>query len=355
MFREMTSRGLVPGIVTCTSFMASLCKHGRSKEAAEIFNSMISKGHKPDIVSYLILLHGYANERCLVDMINLFNSMKDNGIVPNCKVLNILIGAYAKRGMMDEAMLMFTEMHGQGLSPDGCCIHGDLVKAKELVSEMMNKGIPRPSMSFFTLVISNLCKEGRVGHAKDIFDLVIHIGETPNVITFTSLIDGYCLVGKMDKALRVLDGMESAGVEPNVVTYNTLVNGCFKNGRVKDGLALFAEMKSIILGGLCRNNCVGEAIELFQELVEEADIIFSSMEKIGCAPNSRLVNDIIRMLLEKGEIAKAGDYLSKVDGKSISLQASTSSLMLSLFSRNGKYREDVKLLPAKYQFFHGLG
>jgi hypothetical protein len=94
---------------------------------------------------------------------------------------------------------------------------------------------------------------------------------------------------------------------------------------------------------------------LKEGLVEEAGNIFSSMEKIGCALSSRLVNDIIRMLLEKGEIAKAGDYLSKVDGKSISLEASTTSLMLSLFSRNGKYREDVKLLPAKYRFFNGLG
>jgi hypothetical protein len=55
------------------------------------------------------------------------------------------------------------------------------------------------------------------------------------------------------------------------------------------------------------------------------------------------------MLLEKGEIVKAGNYLSKVDGKSILLDASTTSLMFSLFSRNGKYQEDMKLLPAKYQ------
>jgi hypothetical protein len=61
------------------------------------------------------------------------------------------------------------------------------------------------------------------------------------------------------------------------------------------------------------------------------------------------------MLLEKGEIAKAGEYLCKVDGKSISLEASTTSLMLSLFSRKGKYQEDIKLLPAKYQFFDRFG
>ena len=79
------------------------------------------------------------------------------------------------------------------------------------------------------------------------------------------------------------------------------------------------------------------------------------MEKIGCAPSSRLINDIIRILLEKGEVAKAGDYLSKVDGKSILLEASTTSLMFSLFSMNGKYRDNMKLLPAKYQLFDGFG
>jgi pentatricopeptide repeat protein len=88
--------------------------------------------------------------------------------------------------------------------------------------------------------------------------------------------------------------------------------------------------------------------------IEEAGNMFLSMVKSGCAPSSRLLNDIIRILLEKGEIAKAGDYLSKVDGKSISLEASTTSLMLSLFSMNGKYREDMKLLPAKYQIFDGF-
>ena len=89
--------------------------------------------------------------------------------------------------------------------------------------------------------------------------------------------------------------------------------------------------------------------------VEDADNMFSSMDNSGIVPSSRLINDIIRMLLEKGEIAKAGNYLSKVDGKSISLEASTASLMLSLFSRKGKHQEDIKLLPAKYQFFDGFG
>jgi hypothetical protein len=39
------------------------------------------------------------------------------------------------------------------------CIHGGLVKAKELVSEMMNKGMMCPDIVFFSSIINRLCKE----------------------------------------------------------------------------------------------------------------------------------------------------------------------------------------------------
>ncbi|VAH01613.1 unnamed protein product [Triticum turgidum subsp. durum] len=93
---------------------------------------------------------------------------------------------------------------------------------------------------------------------------------------------------------------------------------------------------------------------LKEGLMEEADNIFSSMEKSGCVLSSRLLNDIIRTLLEKGEILKAGNYMSKIDGKNAQLEASTSSLLLSLFSGEGKYREQIQLLPVKYQFFDAV-
>jgi hypothetical protein len=46
--------------------------------------------------------------------------------------------------------------------------------------------------------------------------------------------------------------------------------------------------------------------------------------------------------------------MSKVDGKNISLEASTTSLLISLFSNKGKYQEQIKLLPSMYQFFDGV-
>jgi pentatricopeptide repeat protein len=140
----------------------------------------------------------------------------------------------------------------------------------------------------------------------------------------------------------------------DIAIVNTIINALFKVRRREEANALFS---GISASGLVPNaSTYGVMIKnlLKERSVEEASNMFLSMEKSGCAPSSRLLNDIIRILLEKGEIAKAGDYLSKVDGKNISLEASTTSLMLSLFSKNGKYREDMKLLPAKHQIFYGF-
>jgi pentatricopeptide repeat protein len=81
--------------------------------------------------------------------------------------------------------------------------------------KMMTKGMHR-NIVFFSLIINNLCKVGRVLDAQNIFDSV-SIGLHPNVMVYSTLMDGYCLVRKMERALKVFDALVSAGIEPNKV------------------------------------------------------------------------------------------------------------------------------------------
>ncbi|KAE8777072.1 hypothetical protein D1007_50178 [Hordeum vulgare] len=56
---------------------------------------------------------------------------------------------------------LFDELLGQATPVPSRSLNGfiDLVKAKGLVSEMMNKGIPRPDIVFFSSIVNSLCKE----------------------------------------------------------------------------------------------------------------------------------------------------------------------------------------------------
>ncbi|KAF8700082.1 hypothetical protein HU200_034445 [Digitaria exilis] len=411
-FGQLLRTGLGVNTITFCNLLKGLCCAKRTDEAAEVLLCRMPELEcVPDAISHFVLLRSFCDEKRSQRDLKLLHMMAQEGAccAPNGKNFNIIINAYAKSGRMGEAILIFEEMEWQGVNPDvvnygtliaalsrmgqlddamylfsqmtdqgllpngpvyccliqGFCTHGDLAKAKELVSEMVNTGI-RPDMTFFNSLINNLCKQGRVNDGQDIFDLIEHIGMCPDVIMFSALMDGYCLVGKMEEALRLLDVMLSAGIEPEVVPYGTVVHGYCKNGQIDDAL-------NIVIAAMFEARRIEEAKSLFtsisaqglvpsgetyrimltnlgkEGLLEEADHMFPSMLKSGCPPNSRLLNAMVRFSLEKGQIVKAGTYLSKIDENNLSLEASTTSLLISLFSNEGEYRENRKVLPSKYQ------
>ncbi|CAN6325803.1 unnamed protein product [Urochloa humidicola] len=88
-------------------------------------------------------------------------------------------------------------------------------------------------------------------------------------------------------------------------------------------------------------------------LLEESDSMFLAMEKNGCTPDSCMLNALVRGLLCRGEIVRAGVYLSKIDDKNFSLEVSTTSLLISVFSRE-EHQHHVTSLPEKYHFLVDL-
>jgi pentatricopeptide repeat protein len=128
-----------------------------------------------------------------------------------------------------------------------------------------------------------------------------------------------------------------------------MISAMFKTRRLEEAKDLFATISavglvpSVVTYTLMITNFIKEG------LLAEADDMFLAMEKAGCAPDSRLLNHVVRVLLENGAVVKAATYLAKLDAKQLSLEASTVSFIVSLFSRKGKLREHVKLLPVKYQ------
>jgi pentatricopeptide repeat protein len=182
------------------------------------------------------------------------------------------------------------------------------------------------------------------------FHGMIESGTTVDIRTYTIILRGLCRNNCIDEAIVLFQKLGAMNVKFDIAILNTMINAMYMVQRREEAKDLFALISTT---GLAPNaSTYGIMIRnlLKEGSVEEADSTFSSMEMSGCAPSSRMLNDIIRMLLEQGEIVKAGNYMSKVDGMIISLEASTTSLLLSLFSGKGKYREQV-FAPCKVQMF----
>ncbi|KAG2547943.1 hypothetical protein PVAP13_9KG141985 [Panicum virgatum] len=369
MFKEMIGKGIKP-------------HHRKCSEARKVFDYLIKSGEKTDVTTYGILLHGllfaYAVHGNADEAMLVLTDMREHVFSLNVVHYGTIINVLCKTGRMEDAMSQFNQMIHEG----GFCICGNWKKAKELIFDMIHRGV-HPEAKRFTLVILNLCREGRLEEFQKLFDLFISV-------------DGYCLSRKVEKATALFDAFVSRGFKPNSVIYGSLINGYCKSGRIDDALTLFREMLSkeikptvitygIILdglfkaGGLCKNNFAGQALIIFQELLsmnfhleiltyyimidgllcagkrkeakdvfaaistnedgllEEADELFLSMENNGHAADSR-------------EVLKAGTYLLKIDEKNLSLYSSTTQALISLFS-DGKHEEQKKLLPEKYHYF----
>ncbi|VAI43214.1 unnamed protein product [Triticum turgidum subsp. durum] len=185
LLKVMRSQGVMPSVVTCTSVMDYLCKHGRIKEAEETFYSMAVSGRKPDTVSYSIMLLGYAIEGSLVKMIDLCEMMARDGVVPDLRCFNILIKAYAKYGRMDVAMLFFEDMLKQGVKPNGFT---------------------------YLIVISAFCKMGRMDDAMEKFNEMIDMGVPLDTEVYMCMVEGYFNHGDSMKAEEFITKMKNRDI-----------------------------------------------------------------------------------------------------------------------------------------------
>jgi pentatricopeptide repeat protein len=167
---------------------------------------------------------------------------------------------------------------------------------------------------------------------------------------YNTVLNGLFGNNSSDEADTLFKKLRSTKVKINITTFNTMISGMFKARRIEEAKYLFDSISTnkvvpcIVTYSLMITNFINEG------LLEEADAIFSAMENAVCAPNSRLLNHATRLLLQKGEIIRAANYLAKIDKNDFSLEASTFEMLMSLFSRNEAWQEHVKLFPAKYQF-----
>uniref|UniRef100_A0ACD5TYA8 Uncharacterized protein n=1 Tax=Avena sativa TaxID=4498 RepID=A0ACD5TYA8_AVESA len=362
LLHRMPELGCAPDVLSYSLVLKILCDDSKSQRALDLLQMMAKQGGRcsPNVVAYSTVIHGFCKEGKVSEACDLFSEMKQQGVEPDVVTYTPVIGALCKARAMDKAELLLRQMIDDGFRPNNMTysylVHGysslglwEVVV--QLFREMTSEGDIPNIVPRTTSFIISLCKHGRSKEAAEIALAMIKSGTKVSPSTYGVMLAGLCRDNCTDEAIVLFQKLGAMSVKFNITTFNTMINVMYRARRREEAKDLFA---AISANGLVPDASTYEIMitNLLKEgSMEEADQMFSSMERSGCTPSSRLINDIIRMLLEKGEILKAGKYLAKVDGKSISLESSTSSLMMSLFSRDGKFREQIKSLPARYRFY----
>ena len=91
VFREMSSKGCWPTVVSYNILINGLLRAGRFREAYDCVNEMLEKGWKPDIITYSTLIDGFCESKMIDTAFRLWHEFLDTGHKPDITMYNIAI------------------------------------------------------------------------------------------------------------------------------------------------------------------------------------------------------------------------------------------------------------------------
>ncbi|KAF3773279.1 Pentatricopeptide repeat-containing protein [Nymphaea thermarum] len=339
-------------LVSCTSLIGVFSKFDRGKDALHLFSRMLVRDVRPNQFTFGSVLHLCGNLQILdvgkqlhaasakmglhsnvfvgsaaADLYAKLGSMEDavkafdDILEPNVVSYTSLISGYLKRERVDDAVKLFSTIPERNVVSwnamiSGCSQTGHSEKALDLFVEMCRSG-ELPNETTFASVISAVGNIAAVGLARHLHACAVKSLRKLDVFVGNSLVSCYAKCGAMEESRQVFDRMPRR----NIVSWNALIWGYAQNGRAREALDVFEEMKAV--DGL-RPNDVTLLCLLFAcnhaGLVDEGSALF----------------DLVK--LQEPEILKAEHYACVVD----------------LLSRAGRFREAETFLQ-KLPLNPGIG
>ncbi|CAI9300659.1 unnamed protein product [Lactuca saligna] len=163
--------------------------------------------------------------------------------------------------------------------------NGKIEAAVRLHEDIMNGNIGlgficKPNIVCYSILIANLCKDGFIKKAKELFLEMKCRRISPDVVVYTSLINGLVYSDNLDEAKYLFIEMMNEGISPSVMTFNLLVNVLCKEGKSNEASGLFELMVqrgehvdsfsyNILMEGYCWEGKIDKARELYILMVDK--------------------------------------------------------------------------------------
>ncbi|CAH2072795.1 unnamed protein product [Thlaspi arvense] len=312
----------INGSIVALLILHGLCKSSREMDAFYILEELRNIDCKPDFMAYRIIAEAFVVTGNLYERQVVLKKKRKLGVAPRSSdyrdfildlisakrlteaknvaevivsgnfpidndILDALIGSVSAVDP-DSALDFLTYMvTNTGKLPavrtlsklsKNLCRHDKsdhLIKAYELLS---SKGY-FSELESYSLMISFLCKAGRVREGYSALHEMKKKGFDPDVSLYNALIEACCRAEMIRPAKKLWDEMFVEGCEMNQTTYNVLIKKLSEEGEAEESLRLFQKMleKGIepdetiytsLLEGLCKETRLEAAMEVFRKCME---------------------------------------------------------------------------------------
>jgi pentatricopeptide repeat protein len=346
----MHKRGCQPNVFTYNVLIKTYKSAGMRKKSEAQLARMRLEGIEPDIVSYNTVLDAYCSAGLIEDAQRV---LRDNSssLIPNKRTYSILLKGYARASPIvpSKALDLLTHMQNAGLSPDivvlntvcdVCCSGGHVNEAisvlrkfpsippniktysillkgytrmavpqpervLELLRYMEMEGC-RPDIVTFNTVMKSLSDANRVSDCSQLFQrMKLTRNAYPDKNTYSILVVLFCRLCMFREAISIILEAHSVGYSFDIVTFMPLISSC----KSDDDLQRILYIVSYILP-YCNIELTAELLQTILKSVasiHHAKSIVNAFEAKGVSASSTIVNLLLSLCIEGGDLAGAID------------------------------------------------
>ncbi|KAI3844842.1 hypothetical protein MKX03_004563 [Papaver bracteatum] len=158
----------------------------------------------------------------------------------------------------------------------------------------------------------SLCKDGRIGEACSLVEVMNELGYMPDAITFEIFIFHACRQDRLDFAMEFLNQMISGGLEPRLTTHAAFIKGYFNSNRLQEAYNFVVDMAvKYKYSGNVNFSLLASLHHKKGKLLDARDILVCMIEK-GLKPNFPVYVKVSKNLYKAGMSHLAADLKSRL-------------------------------------------
>ncbi|KAJ7513974.1 hypothetical protein O6H91_23G021400 [Diphasiastrum complanatum] len=327
-------------VLSWTAIMSAYADHGQGEEAIDLFQQMQQTGIAPDKVAFVVVLKACTRIAALEQGKQLHTDIIKSGFESDLIVGNTLVNMYAKFGCIGHALLVFNKMSERDVVSWNAMIAGYAENGLgqdvlALYEQMKEEGV-QPNNVTYVVLLKTCASIVALEQGKQLHSHIIKNGFESDMIVGNTLVDMYAKCGCIEQACQVFDKMS----ERNVVSWSVMIAGYAHNGRGKEALALYEQMKQegvqpdnityVVLLKACANIAA----------LEQGKQLHSHIIKSGYESDVIVGSALVDMYAKCGCIELAHQVFNKVSERNVVLY----SAMIAGYAQQGRGKEALTLL-----------